>query len=148
MTIRDRIRDALAEEVELPAEKRSGSPQVRQGYVDEQRARKVAQIRSSAVAEAFENHSGKSDAGAVTVHTRWGEVVISALRCVEGDQSAWVEVWIGGATTGEPQYRIVNPPTLLEHYLGTIDLHGRTYVEDPLGAVAEVIARDRKGARR
>lgn len=53
----------------------------------------------------------------------------------------WVEVFLGGQPEGgDPHFRLFNPPTLAEDPAGDIERNGRRYREDPLLAVAQVVA--------
>lgn len=75
--------------------------------------------------------------------TRRGEVTLTGLTGrTDGEGNAWVEVYAqGDVEAGDPHFRIVNPPTLVEDPQGPVELDGRRYREDPLAALAEVIGR-------
>jgi hypothetical protein len=81
--------------------------------------------RVQAVLRAWQQRQGEP----FTANTRNGPVRITRLTAhSDDDRPAWIEVWAGGQEeTGEPHYRIFNPPLLVGDR------------EDPLGAVAEMI---------
>ena len=88
----------------------------------------------------------------MTKATRFGEVQFEALLIKTDPQgNEYLDVRLRGDTQGgDPHFRIWNPPLLVEDPLGDIELGGRKFREDPLGAVAEAIARHggrRKGPR-
>jgi len=86
--------------------------------------------------------------------TRYGEVQIGTVTVVtDAEGLDRIEVWLRGATqSGDPHFRIYNPPLLAEDATGPVEVNGRRYREDPVTAVAEVIARHggarKKGRRR
>jgi hypothetical protein len=45
----------------------------------------------------------------------------------------------------ETDYRIFNPPTLVKDGSGSVEIGGKRYREDPLGALADVIRQHRQG---
>lgn len=95
-------------------------------------------------------------AGPYAARTRYGEVHLDRLEHhQDGRGNQWVEVWAGGDTaSGDPHFRIFNPPTLVQDPLGTTELEGVRYREDPMAALAEAVARhggalkSRRGRRR
>ncbi len=86
--------------------------------------------------------------------TRRGEVNIARVELIDTPEAVGVEVWLAGATeSGDPHFRIFSPPTLVADPEGDVVLEGRgRYREDPLAAIAEVVAvhggRAVKGRRR
>ncbi len=101
--------------------------------------------RAGTLAEALAGQNGGAGAHA----TPDGEVRIRSA-VVTGDT---VEVWLEGETNGgDPHFRIVNPPLLVEDANGDVLLaHGR-FRHDPVAALAYVIgslggATKRKGRR-
>jgi hypothetical protein len=76
------------------------------------------------------------------VDTSHGQVRIGAAvsRVVGG--TGCVEIWMEGQPpTDAPAFRIFNPPLLVADPKGDILCGGRTYRQDPVAAVAELIAR-------
>jgi hypothetical protein len=75
--------------------------------------------------------------------TPHGEVRMATIRAVQdADGLDLIEVWIHGDTTsGDPHFRIYNPPLLASDPEGDTEVHGRRFRQDPLAAVAEVIGR-------
>src|SRR5262245_59670765 len=73
--------------------------------------------------------------------TRHGQVELSdGGHKVDPDGLEYVEVYTAGATvSGDPHFKIWNPPLLVEDPVGEVELGGRRYREDPIGAIAEVI---------
>lgn len=101
--------------------------------------------RAATLAEALAERNG----GAGAHPTPYGEVRIASAVVTDDT----VEVWLEGDTTGgEPHFRIVNPPLLVEDAAGDVLLaHGR-FRHDPVAALAYVIgslggAVKRKGRR-
>lgn len=89
------------------------------------------------------------------VRTRRGDVMISKIVPGEDAVSTWVDVTVAGETRGgDPNFRIVNPPTLVRDPQGDVILQSGTFREDPIAAIAEVIAThggaqsSRKGRRK
>jgi hypothetical protein len=85
--------------------------------------------------------------------TRFGEVQFASIKkATDAEGAELVEVYLQGETvTGEAHFRIYNPPLLTEDPTGPIEIGGRHYREDPVAAIAEVIARTggaKKGGRR
>jgi hypothetical protein len=78
----------------------------------------------------------------VSVQTPYGEVHIERAEVVADGPRSYVDVFLAGSNSGETNYRIVNPPTLIPG--GKLD---------PLTAIACVIgslggAQSPKGRRR
>jgi hypothetical protein len=74
------------------------------------------------------------------VATRYGSVVIGAVALE--DDGRCLSVWIN-ASSGDPHYRIFNPPLLVKDPAGTLVVDGQCYRMDPVTAVAEVIVQHR-----
>lgn len=74
--------------------------------------------------------------------TRHGEVHLAAVAgIITADGLHAVEVRTAGQTEGgDPHFIIVNPPGLAEDPNGPIELNGRRFRDDPLAALAEVVA--------
>ena len=106
--------------------------------------RKMAGMRASAVVDQF---LALLKAHAPDPFVSHGGVVFVA---VESLPDGGVSIRTAPDAT-EDDFRVFNPPTLVQDPQGDIELHGRRYREDPLAAVAQVIlgAREsRKGRRR
>lgn len=97
--------------------------------------------RIDKVRDAIRDRRGASK-DALVLRTRGGEVVVSAIKVGELNGVPVVEVWLNGATeSGETHFRIINPPTLVRDPSGPIKREdGRTFREDPLAALAEIVA--------
>lgn len=80
----------------------------------------------------------------MTVQTSRGDVVLEdvAYRWDPESEVAYLEVTVGGPAGGDPHYRVVNPPQLVEDPDGDVELRGRRWRVDPLAALAEVIGRN------
>lgn len=106
--------------------------------VDEN-SRELAAERAGATALAWREHPED----ALTVRTTRGEVTIQRLRYRTDPDSgvAYLDVTVDGPAGGDPHYRIVNPPRLVEDPEGDVEFRGRRWREDPLAALAETIAR-------
>lgn len=69
------------------------------------------------------------------------EVHLARITYHEDGDAAWVEAWAAGAAVGtDPHFRIYNPPTLVPDPAGPVTRDGRRFRNDPLAAVAEVVA--------
>lgn len=83
--------------------------------------------------------------GPLTVRTSHGEVSFESITTAT-DQNGieYLEVYLRGDTvSGDPHFRIYNPPTLVPDPSGTVEGRGgRKYRDDPVGAVAEIIGRN------
>ena len=104
---------------------------------------RAKKVRDAAQAESFP----------LARMTRHGQVELANVAHKVGDDGLeYVEVYTAGATvSGDPHFKIWNPPVLVEDPVGEIELSGRRYREDPLGAIAEVVASAggrQKGGRR
>lgn len=123
---------------------------------------------------ALAGPEGRDGARALAVRNAWkaqvepgGKLVLRTARGQEvhigrlGRSGNAVEVWLAGDAEGSyqetyerpPDYRIENPPTLVEHGAGDLEIRGRRFRADPLQALAEVIAtlggaRGQRGRRR
>lgn len=102
--------------------------------------------RARAVRRAFEAAGlPPGDVLAVTVPDG-REVQIEALSVTEDGARSSVEVRLAGSTEGgDPNFVIVNPPTLVPDPMGDKVIRGMRYREDPLRALAQAIA-DNGGA--
>lgn len=92
--------------------------------------------RAERVSREWDARSGEP----YVTDTRWGTVRIDRLEVHADEGRSWVDVWADGAEGGDPHFRIVNPPLLVEDPGGPVVIGGRTFREDPLAAVAEAIA--------
>lgn len=83
-------------------------------------------------------HGPKSVYGA---RTRAGNVRILSINAQLIDGVTCLEVVVDGPTQGgDPHFRIINPPTLMEDPSGTVTRDGKRRLRvDPLAALAEVI---------
>lgn len=100
---------------------------------------KAAKKRRDDTIAAF--HKAKPG-GPLAVDTKHGRVDIEAITGGEDKNGAsWVDVHLAGTPDGgDPHFRIFNPPTLASDPAGTVLVDGRSYREDPVAAIAEVIA--------
>lgn len=118
------------------------------------------QIKARILAQRFKDNTGKNPAGVLTVQPTGTdqEVAIAQVTYGEADDVSWVDVYTAGQTQGgDPHFRIINPPTLVEDPAGDIVVTStprpgrkpvtRRFREDPLGAIAQAIAAQ-GGARR
>lgn len=92
----------------------------------------AARARVRAVRQAYN--------GPETVGTAAGDVAIEALTAVDDGPRSRVEVRVSHAEGGDPEFVIVNPPTLVPDPAGDVIVRGMRFREDPLAAVAHVIA--------
>ncbi len=104
--------------------------------------RQQSKARGDAVAAAVREHRkahGK-DAPYARI-TRAGEVQIEDVKTfVDPDGMTIVEVFVAGPTAGgDPHFRIINPPALVEDPAGPEVRGQRRFRTDPLAALAEVI---------
>lgn len=82
-----------------------------------------------------------ADGATYAAATPHGQVHICDVTSAETDGVAYVEVTVAGETVGgDPHFRIFNPPTLVPDPDGPVEVRGRTYREDPMAALACVIA--------
>lgn len=90
--------------------------------------------------------------GAWTLHLEEGHDLYSTLtprgqvelirveECLEANGLICLDVWVGGETeSGDPHFRVVNPPLLVEDPAGGQEVRGRSFREDPLAALAQAI---------
>jgi hypothetical protein len=135
-TLREQIYAALVEDI--PADQVTPD---RRKYPDEavalekargaERARRVAQLRAAGVVEGYTAARNQHGADVVQLDS----VRVAQVLAIEGG----VEVWCGDQLDGPPDFRIFNPPTLVEDPAGDIEVRGRRYREDPFGALVAVI---------
>lgn len=79
------------------------------------------------------------------IRTSRGEVVLDRVERRTDPTTGvdYVEVRLAGQTQGgDPLFRVVNPPLLVEDPEGPVEARGRRWREDPLAALAEVIGRN------
>jgi hypothetical protein len=99
----------------------------------------VANARVVAVQEAAD--AVLSDGQVYAASTRDGEVHICQVTTGTEEGVSWVDVRLHGDTVGgDPHFRIFNPPMLAADPAGPIEINGVRYREDPMAAVAQVIA--------
>lgn len=105
-----------------------------------------AERRVEAVRRAFQAAGTEAGDTLAVVAPDGREVHIAGMATsIDGARSS-VEVGLAGATEGgDPNFVIVNPPTLVPDPFGDKVVNGVTYREDPLRALAQVIA-DNGGA--
>lgn len=150
--LRDQIQKALTDPVEVDEskvryDKYPDEKKARDTYIGEVKNKRVRDIRAKAVKDAFDNHRGKNERGELTIRSRkGGEVTLTNVKYVEYDGVSCVEIW-GDDGAVSPSYRIFNPPTLVEDGLGDVEVRGKKYREDPLGALAEVLASNSAGKK-
>lgn len=106
------------------------------------RAQGIARLRATAVRDAVQNSSAHNADGVIAVTTPSGQTVNIERVELSPDNAemAYVDVYLPGHN-GEPQYRVINPPTLVEDRKGSITVGDTQYREDPLTALAEAISR-------
>lgn len=141
MGIRERLREAMEAEVEVtPPE----GEEPREPTAHEL----VYQIKADAVVEQFTNHPGRNSDGELQIGSPAGQVTFRQIETRVVDDVAVVDIWLGGPLDGEPDYRLINPPMLAEDPAGPVLIAGRRYREDPIAAIAEVLAHRGKGTGR
>lgn len=113
----------------------------------------AARSRANAerVAQDWHDHQGKGMDGSYRTTVSGRDVVIRDIQFGEDDDGrTWVDVWTGN--THRPTLRIANPPTLVRDSRGPIGIKEEApngtirtvrYREDPVEAVAEVLAKVR-----
>lgn len=74
------------------------------------------------------------------VHVPSGTVAFTLIRGGSGDGQKWIEANVAGPAGGDPAFRVVNPPALVPDPAGEVEISGVRYRNDPLAALAEVIA--------
>lgn len=103
--------------------------------------RKMASMRASAVVDQFEALLAARKPDPFVSH---GGVVFVTVRPLP-------DGGVAIRTAPEDDFRIFNPPTLVQDPRGDVEVRGKQYREDPLAAVARVILdaqESRKGRRR
>ncbi len=113
-------------------ERRKAPPELRQ----------QSKRRGDAVDQAAKEHRRRHGQGAAYARmTKAGEVQIRRVRTfVDEDGMTVVEVHVNGPVDGgDPHFRVINPPGLVEDPAGDVALGNRRYRADPLAALAEVI---------
>lgn len=96
--------------------------------------------RASARAQAVADAAADQPDGSVH-HTSRGTVRLGPVRIVEASDTepAVVEVYAHGAESGDPHFRVINPPRYVPDPDGDIEINGRRFRDDPLAALAEII---------
>lgn len=120
----------------------------------------VRQIKARIVAQRFADHPGKNTDGVLSIQPSGSDQTVAIGQVTysqQDDTVPYVDVYTAGPTVGgDPHFRIINPPTLVEDPNGDIVVtskapNGKTvtrkYREDPVAAIAEAIA-GQGGARR
>jgi len=79
----------------------------------------------------------------LAVNSRYGPVQFgSIVRKTDPEGNDYIEVFLRGESeSGDPHFRVWNPPLLIEDPQGPIVAGDRHYREDPLSALVEVVAR-------
>lgn len=95
--------------------------------------------RADAVSDAF-------DGNPTTVATMDGDVAITSIAADNDGQVGWVDVMVEDCESGDPHFRVVNPPLYAEDPAGDVEINGRRFRYDPVAAVAESIGMN--GGRR
>lgn len=100
------------------------------------------QARAKGVGDAMAAWVAKQGTAKLNVMTRAGEVRIRSLDVkTSPDGVAYVDVVLDGPTSaGDPHFRIVNPPLLVEDQAGAVRRGARRFRLDPLAALAEIVA--------
>lgn len=98
--------------------------------------------RARTLLAAWEAYGGRNLEGVGTIQSKGRRVQLRDIRMAPGETNT-VLIWRAGKDPDRhrPDYRITNPPLMRESSLGTRTIHGRLHIEDPLGALAEVIGR-------
>lgn len=154
MTAEKRIRKTekpRSEAIEKPGQ---GGERIRRAAeaadVGLDRARAQANERAAIVSEGWDNFHGKNSRGGASFTVGGTVVNIAGIEFSPSteDSPACVHVWTG-KKRGSPQYRLVNPPILVEDSNGEVELVEESrkgkfvttrYREDPVKAVVEAIA--------
>jgi hypothetical protein len=77
------------------------------------------------------------------------EVHIAGLTVVEDGTRSYVDVTLDGVPEGgDPSFRIVNPPTLVPDPTGDVVVRGMRFRNDPVGAIAMVLANNGGAAQK
>lgn len=107
---------------------------------DEKDPERGAQRAARTIA-AWSKRGGKRG-GVYATRTRAGEVHLEDVAQREDSAGqVYVDVTLAGTTEGgDPHFVIYNPPLLATDPTGPIEINGRRFREDPLAALAEVVA--------
>lgn len=148
MSVREQIQEAWESEADGHGKLVHAVPGKKPSVVAAQaiRERRVCQIKADAVKRQFEKHPGRNRDGVLAINTSQGDAEIHRIEVTETDGVACVDVWLSNGA--EPEFRLVNPPILVEDPAGPVALRGRKYREDPVAAVAEVVAAQQRRGRR
>jgi hypothetical protein len=72
-----------------------------------------------------------------------GRVTLERVEVSQDGDLTTLDVWVGGETeNGDPHFRVVNPPLLVEDPSGDVTINGRRFRRDPLAALAEAIGQN------
>jgi hypothetical protein len=99
------------------------------------------------VADAFTVAKIRAAGQPVVVGTRHGQVVLTDVTYTDHDGVPCVENTVGGGNGQPPHFRVFNPPILATDPAGAVTVGTRRYREDPVAALAELIARHRPDGR-
>lgn len=104
---------------------------------DSRPVRQNPRQRAQAVRDALTSRGP----GPHTFHTPDGTVIFKSARVVTAAGGAdVVEVHVDSPTNGDPDFRVINPPRFVPDPTGDIILNGLPFREDPLAALAHVVA--------
>lgn len=104
---------------------------------DQTRARRTPRQRAQAVKAALDERGP----GRFTVHTPAGVVAIERVEVIASKDGAdVVEVHAGDPESGDPHFRVVNPPRYVPDPDGDIEINGQRFRDDPIAALAHVVA--------
>jgi hypothetical protein len=97
--------------------------------------------RAARMVAAWSKRGGKKG-GVFATRTRGGEVHLEDVSAREdANGQVCVDVTLAGTTEGgESHFVVYNPPLLATDPTGPIEINGRRFREDPLAALAEVVA--------
>lgn len=99
--------------------------------------RRSRRQRTQAVRDALAVHGH----GPHPYRTPDGHVVMTDIRVVtDPDGGDVVEVYVADPENGDPAFRVINPPRYVPDPDGQVVLNGRRFREDPLAALAHVVA--------
>lgn len=99
--------------------------------------RRIQLLKAKAVEDAWQAHPGRTERGLGV-----GDVWITSMRTKMADDGTVVlEVHVDDPANQEPHYCVINPPSLVRDASGEIELAGKRFREDPVAAVAALIAR-------
>lgn len=143
----------------MTEKKLTGGERIRQAVDSETDSRKrpyaQARERASIVAESWANFGGRNRKGTASFNVKGTAIHVSNIEFCEedGDIPSCVLIWTGGNSVS-PQYKLINPPILVEDPQGDVELQEETdkgdfkstrYREDPIKAVIDSIASIRRG---